>query len=266
MVHNLFQTIFLSLFASTQAYALLLSQKGLMFMKKLGLIGGVGYMSTLDYYKGINEAYQKRVNTGQFKSGENPPMTIESLNLAIAYELAQKEDWKGFARLFIDAVDTLHDAGADFGAIAANTAHIVFDEIKASSPIPLIGIVDETCKKAKAKGHKKLIVFGTGFTMKSGMYEVKCAKYGIEAIVPNKAQQQLIHNIIFPNLEGGIVLESERKVILDIGRDIIKEHKADALVLGCTELPLAIKDEDLDVELLDTTAIHIDAILDYLLD
>ena len=229
-------------------------------MKKLGLVGGVGYMSTLEYYKGINEGYQKIYS----KSSENPPMVIESLNLAVAYELALKEEWKSFAELFINAVRILQEAGAEFGAIAANTAHIVFDEIQAASAIPLIGIVDETCKRAKAQGYKKLIVFGTGFTMKSGMYEEKCAKYGIEAIVPGEDDRQTIHNIIFPNLEVGIVLESEREAILSIAQDMIKEHKADALVLGCTELPLAIKDGDLNIPLLDTTAIHIDAILNYI--
>jgi len=239
-------------------------------MKKFGLVGGVGYMSTLEYYKGLNEGYQKRLSESQkhfanhSKSGINPPMVIESLNLAISYELAQKEDWEGFARLFIEAVDVLRRAGAEFGAIAANTAHIVFDEIQAASPITLIGIVDETCKRAKVQGYKKLIIFGTGFTMNSGMYEGKCKEYDIEAVIPDKAEREIIHNIIFPNLEAGIVLESERKAILNIAQKMIEEHRADALVLGCTELPLAVKNGDLDIPLLDTTAIHIDAILDYL--
>jgi len=232
-------------------------------MKKLGLVGGVGYVSTLEYYKSINEGYQQRLSSHS-KSGENPQMVIESLNLAVAYALVEKKDWKAFADLFINAVRILHGAGAEFAAIAANTAHIVFDEVQAQSPIPLIGIVDETCKRAKDAGYKKLVVFGTGFTMNSGMYEAKCAQYGIDAIVPDEADRQTIHNIIFPNLEAGIVLEHEKEALLGIAKNMLTLHQADALVLGCTELPLAIYGGDLNAALLDTGKIHIDAILDYI--
>lgn len=234
-------------------------------MKKLGLVGGVGPVSTIEYYKGINEGYQKHLSRYS-KSGENPPMLIDSLNLATAYDLSVKKDWKNFAELFINSVHSLHAAGAEFAAIAANTAHIVFDEVKAASPIPLIGIVDETCKAAQAHGCKKLLIFGTGFTMSSGMYEAKCAEYGLEGIVPDDADKKIIHDIIFPNLEAGIVLEYEKTAVLEIARKMLSEHQADALVLGCTELNLIIKDGELDTTLLDTAEIHINAILKYMLD
>ena len=229
-------------------------------MKKLGLVGGIGPASTLEYYKIINEEYQRRF-AKQSKSGENPPMVIDSLNLAVAYDLVEKKDWENFAKLFTDSINILHQAGADFAAIAANTAHIVFDEIQARSPIPVIGIVDETCKYTQMRGCKKVIIFGTGFTMSSGMYEKKLAKYDIEAISPNEADRQTIHNIIFPNLEAGIVLEHEKTVMQDIAEKMLAEHKADALLLGCTELPLMIKEGDLDTHLIDTTKIHIESIL-----
>jgi aspartate racemase len=167
-------------------------------MKKLGLVGGVGYLSTLEYYRYLNEGYQNRVSP-HCVSNDNPPMVIESLNLATAYSLVERKDWKGFADLFINAIRVLENAGADFAAIAANTAHIVLEEIQAESNIPIIGIVDETCKRAIELGCNKLIIFGTGFTMNSGMYEAKCKQYGLEAIVPNEEDRQSIHNIIFPN-------------------------------------------------------------------
>lgn len=232
-------------------------------MKKLGLVGGVGPPSTVEYYNKINECYQKRLNRPS-KSGENPPMVIDSLNLAVAYELVEKKDWPNFATLFINSLHSLHKAGAEFAAISANTAHIVFDQIKAKSPIPLIGIVDETCAYAQAQGFGKVIVFGTGFTMASGMYEKKCAEYGIEAIVPKEADRLTIHNIIFPNLEAGIVLEQEKFTMLDIAQKMLTEHEADALILGCTELSLMIRDGDLATALLDTAAIHIEAILNHI--
>ena len=233
-------------------------------MKKLGIVGGIGPASTIEYYKRINEGFAKSL-ANLSKSGENPPMIIDSLNLAVAYDLVEKKDWQHFAALFSNSIKLLHGAGAEVAAIYANTAHIVFDEVQAQSPIPVIGLVDETCKCAKAQGCKKVIVFGTGFTMKSGMYEKKCAEYGIEAIVPCESDQEAIHNILFPNLVAGVVLESDKEIILGIASKLLAGHKADALVLGCTEIPLLIQPGDIDTVLLDTTQIHIDAILKYIL-
>ena len=233
-------------------------------MKKLGLVGGVGPASTIEYYKSINEGYSKGLDNPA-KCGENPPIVIDSLNLAVAYELAEKKDWGPFAELFINSIKSLHRAGAEIAAITANTAHIVFDAVQAQSPVPLIGLVDETCRYAQSKGCKRVIVFGTAFTMSSRMYDDKFAKYGIEAVVPNEEDQEKIHNIIFPNLAAGTVLEHEKAVLLEIALRMLSEHKADALVLGCTELPLAITENDIDTMLLDTTRIHIDAILSQIL-
>ena len=232
--------------------------------KKFGLVGGVGYLSTLEYYKGINEGYQKKVKH-QSVSSENPPMVIESLNIAEAYQLVSNKDWVGFTKLFVNAVNLLHNAGADFGAIAANTAHIVFDEIQSQAPIPLISIVEETCKTAMKLGCQRLVIFGTGFTMNSGMFEKKCSQYGIKAVMPNEIDRQIIHNIIFPNLEAGIVTDQDRQIINGIANKMLKDNKADALVLGCTELSLVLNKDDFDVYLLDTGEIHIEAILDYFL-
>lgn len=232
-------------------------------MKKLGLVGGVGPASTMTYYKDINEGYQKRL-INPAKSGENPPMVIDSLNLAVAYDLVERKDWENFANLFINSIHLLHGSGAEVAAISANTAHIVFDEIAANSPIPVIGLVDETCKYAQAQGCKKMIIFGTKFTMSSGMYEKKCAEYGIEAVVPDEADQEIINSILFPNLVAGIVLEQDKKTILEIANKMLTQHCADALVLGCTELPLIIERDDLNTTLLDTTQIHIESILEYI--
>jgi len=229
-------------------------------MKKLGLVGGVGPASTIEYYKGINEGYHRSLKNPA-KCGENPPMVIDSLNLSVAYDLVAKKDWVKFAELFINSLQSLHRAGAEIAALTANTAHIVFDEVSSRSPIPLIGLVDETCKYAQSKGCNKAVIFGTAFTMSSKMYESKFATYGIEAVVPSETDQQVIHNIIFPNLVAGIVTEHEKAVILEIAKKMLSEHNADALVLGCTELPLIIEPDDLNTTILDTTKIHIDAVL-----
>jgi len=233
-------------------------------MKKFGLVGGVGYLATMEYYKSINEGYVKRIANAP-NSGINPLMTIESLNIADAYKLVQQNNWADFAKMLIRAINVLHGAGVEFAAIAANTAHIVFDEVQAASPIPLISIVDETCKQAQVLNVKKMVIFGTNFTMGSGMYEAKSKQYGIESIVPNEKDRQTIHNVIFPNLESGLVLKHEKAALLSIAEKLINEHNADALVLGCTELPFAIKVEDLKAAVLDTGTIHVNAILDGIL-
>jgi len=234
-------------------------------MKKLGLVGGIGPASTIEYYKNINEGYQKRLENPA-KCGENPPMVIDSLNLSVAYELVEKKDWDKFADLFVHSLHHLHDAGAEIAVLTANTAHIVFDDVQKRSPIPLIGLVDETCRYAQSLKCRKVIIFGTAFTMSSKMYEEKFAQYGIEAVVPDEADQLVIHNIIFPNLVAGIITEHEKAAMLDIAGKMLNEHKADSLVLGCTELPLMICPDDLNINLLDTTKIHIEAILDRIFD
>jgi aspartate racemase len=228
-------------------------------MKKLGLVGGIGPESTLDYYKGIIAGYRARTGGVGY-----PHIIIDSLNLDEMYALADKKQWDVFTERLLTSVKTLAAGGAEFAAMAANTAHIVFDEVQRLSPLPLLSIVEETCKFAQSKGCKRVVVFGTVFTMSSGMYTGAFAKYGIDAFVPTEEEQKAIHGVIFPNLQEGIVLAEEKRMVLGIANSMISQKKADALILGCTELPLIIKQGDLDVLVLDTTQIHIDAIVSYL--
>lgn len=229
-------------------------------MKKVGLVGGIGPASTLDYYKGIIDGYRARTASDNY-----PQMIIDSLNLAEIYAYVSNKQWDEFTKQFVDSIENLAAGGADFAVMAANTAHIVFDEVNRQSPLPLLSIVDETCKYAQSKKCKSVVIFGTAFTMSSGLYSNAFAKYGIDAFVPTEDEQKAIHNIIFPNLQEGIILPEEKRIILQIANRIISEKNADALVLGCTELPLIIQENDLDVLILDTTQIHIDAILNYML-
>ncbi|SDF13701.1 aspartate/glutamate racemase family protein [Sporolituus thermophilus] len=229
-------------------------------MKKFGLVGGIGPASTLDYYKGITEGYRVRTASDNY-----PQMIIDSLNLAEMYAYVSNKQWDMFINRLVGSIKNLAAGGAEFAAMAANTAHIVFDEVNSQSPLPLISIVDETCKYAQSKNCKSVVIFGTAFTMSSGLYSNAFAKYGIDAFVPTADEQKAIHNIIFPNLQEGIVLPEDKRTILQIAKRMIAEKNADALILGCTELPLIIQENDLDVLLLDTTQIHIDAILNDML-
>jgi aspartate racemase len=230
-------------------------------VKKLGLVGGIGPESTLEYYDGIIARYRAKTASPNY-----PLIVIDSLNLHEMYTLADKKEWIQFTERLVASVRTLKAGGAEFAAISANTAHIVFDQVQQQSPLQLVSIVEETCRQAKARGYERVIVFGTGFTMSSGMYTNAFAKQGIDAFVPSPEEQQAIHGVILPNLQEGIVLTEEKHLLLQIARRMISDMKADALVLGCTELPLIIKGGDLEVPLLDTTQIHIEAIVDRMLE
>jgi aspartate racemase len=229
-------------------------------LKKLGLVGGIGPESTLEYYKGIIEGYRRRTGLDRY-----PQMVIDSLDLSEMYAYASNKQWEPFTERLAGSIRTLAAAGAEFAAMAANTAHIVFDELERTSPLPLVSIVEETCKVAWSKGCRRVVIFGTAFTMSSGLYTKSFEKRGMEAFVPSEEEQGAIHGIIFPHLQEGIVLPEEKEKILGIANGLIKGHGADALVLGCTELPLIIKEGDLDTLVLDTTRIHVEAILDTML-
>jgi len=229
-------------------------------MKKVGLVGGIGPASTQDYYKGIIDGYRVK------RAGDNYPlMIIDSLNLAEMYSYVSNKQWDAFTNRLVESIKNLAAGGAEFAVMAANTAHIVFDDVNRQSPLPLISIVDETCKYAQSKNCKNVVIFGTAFTMSSGLYSSAFAKYGINAFVPTEDEQKAIHNIIFPNLQEGIILPEDKRTMLKIANRILSEKNADALILGCTELPLIIQENDLDTLILDTTQIHINAIVSYLL-
>jgi len=223
-------------------------------MKKVGIVGGIGPASTLDYYRGI-------IKGGQEKAAAYPGMVINSISMTDMLALVAAEKWDELVSMMLKAIQELANAGAEFAAIASNTPHIVFSEVEKKSPLPLISIVEETCAYAQGKGCKSVVVVGTRFTMSSGLYTEALEKCGIAAFIPTAEEQEIIHNIIFPNLENGIVLPEEKKIMLDLMNELITRFKADALLLGCTELPLIIQEGEVNALLLDTAQIHIKAIV-----
>ena len=225
-------------------------------MKKTGIIGGIGPASTLDYYSGIINGYRSKTGDDNY-----PEIVINSVNMTEMLSYVQNKDWDALVAMLVNAINNLANAGAEFAVIASNTPHIVFDRVQKQSSLPLISIVDETCKYAQSKGCEKVVVIGTRFTMSSGLYSKAFEKYNIVAVVPSEGEQATIHNIIFPTLEDGIVVPEDKQKMLEIVTALITEHHADALILGCTELPLMIKDGDIDTLILNTTQIHIDSIV-----
>lgn len=225
-------------------------------MRKFGLIGGMGPESTLEYYRSITYKCQKLSNNGSF-----PNIAIESVNLYEMLELCKRKDYFKLKDFILLAVENVSRAGAEFGAIASNTPHIIFEELEKSSPIPLISIVNETYKKVKDSNIDKVGLIGTKFTMGEDFYKKIFRENGIRISVPDESEQEYIDNKIFTELEYGIVRDETKKSFLHIIEDMRERHGINGVILGCTELPLIIKDENLDLMVFNTTEIHIDSIV-----
>ena len=228
-------------------------------MHKVGIIGGIGPASTLDYYNDIVRGYREIKQNDEY-----PEIVIESVNMTKMLSFFVDKDWDGLTAFLLQSVHNLKAAGATFAAIASNTPHIVFSKLKEVSPLPLLSIVEATCEYAQSIGCKKVLIIGKKFTMCNGLYTTIFPYYGIEAFVPEEADIEAVHNIIFPDLENGLVIPEDKEKLLSLSSRIMKEQVADGLVLGCTELPLMIKDEDLPTNILNTTKIHVAAILKYM--
>lgn len=226
-------------------------------MKKIGLVGGIGPASTLDYYLGLIERCR-----AEFGENVYPEIVIDSVSLTTATDFFAQNDFDGNAQLMLKSLADLKAAGAEIAAITANTEHIVWDKIKDYFEIPVVSIVEATADEILRKGYKRVLILGTIFTMKSGLYENPLIERGITPIIPKDEDKEKIANLFFPNLENGIVIAEDKSKMLEIVGKIARENSADAVLLGCTELPLMIKDGDLALPLLNTTQIHINAIFD----
>lgn len=229
-------------------------------MKKIGIVGGIGPESTMDYYKSIISLYRQERGNGDY-----PSIVINSINMNEMLEYVSKENYEALVKQLIKSIEELKSAGADFAVIASNTPHVVFDRVSEKSSLPLISIVEAACSRAVMLKLKRVLLIGTAFTMKSSFYSDCFHKHSIELFVPDRKEQEQIHNIIFPELEDGIVVPEKKEIMLSICERIIIKEKIDGIVLGCTELPLMLKKEDFNIQVLNTTEIHVQAIVKELL-
>ena len=180
-------------------------------MKRIGIIGGIGPESTVDYYKRIIGAFQ---NNGI--GPEYPEIIVYSVNLAELMQILEKQNLSKLADRLVEKVDTLFKAGAEFAVIGSNTPHVVFNEVRSRSPIPMLSIVEATCKKAFYLGLKKPGLMGTKFTMKSDFFHKPFHERGIPVVLPGKEDQELIHHRIFSEIELGIIKDSTREDLLSL--------------------------------------------------
>ena len=220
-------------------------------MKKIGLIGGVGPVSTVNYYLELNRLYHN-----DFGVNEYPEIVIDSLSLNKVTTALADERYDIVGEILKKSADILRNAGADFVAICSNTPHIVLNQIVDELPLPIVSIVDANVQAVKNGGYKNVLVLGTLATMQSGMYQSVLAENGISSVTPSVEDQQTIADIIFPNLENGIVDPDERLEMLALVEKYIAYQSVDAVLLACTELPLIIKPADLTIPVIDTALVH----------
>jgi aspartate racemase len=230
-------------------------------MKTLGMIGGVGPESTIDYYKNIIAMYRERKPDGHY-----PQFVINSIDLQKGIDFLEADDLAGMADFLLDEIKKLPPAGAEFGIIAANTPHIVFDQVAARSPIPFISIVEATCEYAKARGMQRLALFGTRYTMTGNFYQKVFARKGIELVVPDAKDQDYIHEKYFAELVPGIFLPQTREKLLAVIDRMKAKIDIEGVTLAGTELALILRGESHNgVALLDTGKIHCQAAVNEML-
>jgi len=230
-------------------------------MKTLGIIGGLGPESTIDYYQKIIALYGERTGDGSY-----PEFVITSVNLRKGLDFMAANDLAGMAAYLLEGIGKLARAGADFGLISANTPHIVFEDVASKSPIPLISIVEATCACAKARKLKRLALFGTRYTMQGKFYVNLFSREGIELLVPEPNDQDYIHEKYMNELVPGKFLPETRAGLLAIVDRMKAKSEIDGVILAGTELPLILRDPDHNgIPFLNTTKIHVAAAVDQML-
>lgn len=218
-------------------------------MKTIGIIGGMSYESTVEYYKIINSEINKKL--GGLHSAK---MLIESYDFALIEEKQSNEDWDSLTGILVNSAKKLEKAGVDYIAIATNTMHLMADEVQANISIPIIHIAEAAATYIKEKNYNTVALFGTKYTMTKPFYKDKLKNdFGINVIIPSLEQQEVINNIIYNELCCGIIKNESQNKLLNIIDDT-KSKGAQAVVLGCTELPLIIKNAS--IETIDTTKVH----------
>ena len=231
------------------------------YMRILGMIGGLGPESTIDYYRGILARYRARKPHHGY-----PHVIIDSLDVDKGIAMLDAERLDQLADYLVAGVERLVGAGAEFGFIAANTPHIVFDEVQRRSAIPLISIVRATANHSKALDLKTVGLFGTGFTMRASFYPQEFQRASIALLLPRESEREFIHRIYIDELLNNRFLPETRAEILRIAHRMKAEDGVEAIVLAGTELPLLLRDSGTSgIDFLDTTTIHVEAILDELL-
>jgi len=228
-------------------------------MKPIGLIGGLTYVSTLDYYRYLNELANERLG-----GTETVEIIMYSVNFGEIKKLTEADDWKSMSLIMSKAARTIEASGAGCLLLGVNTMHKIADEVQAAIKIPLIHIAEAVAKVIHKKGLKKVGLLGTRYTMQLPFYSDILAKYGIETIIPEQNDIEFINWTIYNEFGKNVFLQETKKRYLEIISKLEKEG-ADGIIEGCTEIPVLIKQNDCDIPLFDTVKIHSAAGVDHVL-
>jgi aspartate racemase len=220
-------------------------------MKLLGIIGGIAPESTIEYYRSIVAAYRRRRPGAGY-----PHILIDSIDLDRLLALVGAGELEALTAWLCDELGRLERAGARIALLASNTPHIVFEELRRRSPVPLISIVEAAAGEAAAAGMKRVGLFGTRFTMRGGFYPAAFARFGIEVVLPDDADLDLVHEKYVTELIEGVFLPETRKAFLAVVERMRRKSAIDGVILGGTELPLLLRGVESAVSLLDTSRIH----------
>jgi aspartate racemase len=227
-------------------------------MQKVGIVGGMGPESTVDYYQSIISKFQEKIGNKE----ELPELFINSINMYKMFNLLMNGKTEELINYLAEAVQNLEKIGCDFVVMSANTPHIVFEQVQQKVQIPMISIVEETYKKADELGLERIGLLGTKFTMESDFFKKPFISNQKDIIMPNQSEQEYIHKKIVEELENGIVNNETKKEFLNIVTQMINRDDIQGIILGCTELPMLIKNEDLNIHQLNTIEIHVNKIVD----
>ena len=229
-------------------------------MKTIGLIGGMSWESSIEYYRIINEA--ARLKLGGLHSAQS---LMYSVDFAEIEQLQTQGRWPEAAQILIDAAQRLERGGADFIVLCTNTMHKVAGDIQAHTHIPLLHIADATARQVKAAGIGKIGLLGTRFTMQEDFYKSRLTQnYGLEVLIPNAQERELVHRVIYDELVVGEIRPASRVRYIEIIERLIQEG-AEGIILGCTEIGLLVHADDCQAPLFDTTRIHALAAVEYAL-
>lgn len=230
-------------------------------MKKLGLVGGMGPESTIPYYHDIVYGVQDKMGREFF-----PNLTIESVNVFEVLSLCKQQKYDELTDYLMKAINNLVRSGADFVALSANTPHIVFDRLQEKSTVPLVSIIEATRDEAIRLNKCKLGLLGTIFSMTGDFFKAPFDNSNIEIIVPTMDEMEFINQKISSELELGIIKEETLVEFQKIITRMKNDSGIEAIILGCTELPLLLNDEVCPVPCLDTMKIHIKTLIDMIIE
>lgn len=218
----------------------------------IGLLGGIGPFSTARYYEDVVRVHHDRTRT-------YPELAIFNLDFDRFTEFENRPDGSACVAYMLEGIDRLARAGASVVAVTANSAHAHLDAVVREAPVPIVSIVEPVVAEATRRGHERVLLLGIAATARAGFYQTRLRTVGVATVLPAADEQRRIDAIVFGQLGRGVVTEGARDEI----RAVVRRHPADAVVLGCTELPLLVGSAELGVDVIDTLALHVAAIVDH---